>query len=197
MPKVMPVIVSSFLALTLVTTGTAAQQVDTKGEKDLVAEGQKIDKAAAPADSSRVTDRIVKEWNGTKFTFEPNTAPRELTSADVQNLRQKKLGYGEISILLALTAKQADPNTAKSLSEILAMRQGGGGWGKLAQELGYKNLGSVVKSVKATEHQVGGAAAERGQKPETAGKPDKPEKIEKVEKLDKPERPEKPQRAAR
>jgi hypothetical protein len=196
MRKVMSVVMSVALVLTLFGTGVAAERVDTKEEKDLVAEGQKIDKAAAPSDPSRVTARIVSEWNGTKFTFGPNSAPRELTAQDVQRLRQKRLGYGEISILLALTAKQPDPATAKSLGEILAMRQADGGWGTVAKELGYKNLGAVLKSVKATAHEVAAVSAARGPKLDTTRKAEKLEKNEKIakpEKPDKPERPEKPQ----
>jgi len=125
-----------------------------KADKHLATLGQKIDRATAPADSSRVTARIVDEWSSTKFTFDANSAPRSLTVQDVENLRAKGLGYGEISILLGLTANQPNPLTAKSLNEILALRQPGQGWGQLARELGYKNLGVVVKSVKATEKDV-------------------------------------------
>lgn len=111
---------------------------------------------------------------------------RALTAQDVQSLRAKGLGFGEISILLALTAKQPDSATAKSLSDILAMRQAGEGWGKLARDLGYKSLGSVIKSVKATEQSVTRVAMERSEKAEK--KPEKPARPE------KPERPERPGR---
>jgi hypothetical protein len=198
MRKVMSVIVSGVLTLTLFGTSVAAEPVDTKAEKDLVAAGHKIDRAAAPSDPSRVTSRIVSEWSGTKFTFEPNSAPRELTVQDIQKLRQKRLGYGEISILLALTAKQPDPVTAKSLGEILAMRQAGGGWGKLARDLGYKNLGAVLKSVKATAHDVATVSAARGPKLDTTRKAEKLEKNDRIAKPEKPnrvERPERPQHA--
>src|SRR5712692_3094230 len=143
------------LLTSLVWTGvlTAApavgQDVDTKGEKELTTVGQKIDKTGAGADAGRVTSRIVDEWKGTKFTFDSTSAPRELTAKDVQDLRAKRLGFGEISILLALAAKQPSAN-AKTVDQILALRQGVEGWGKIARDLGYKNLGSVVSSVKAT-----------------------------------------------
>ena len=176
------------LMIGLVAGPAAAQDVDAKGDKELTQLTQKIDKSAADRDGSRVTSKIVDEWKGTKFKFDANSAPRELTAQDVRDLRAKKLGYGEISILLALTAKQPNAATAKSLNEILAMRQsgeGGSGWGKLARDLGYKSLGSVVKSVKATEKDVTKVAMERSEKPDKSGKMDKPEK---------PERPEKPGR---
>src|SRR5713101_6380743 len=107
--------------IALVAGHVAAQAVDTKGDKELTQLTQKIDKSAAERDGGRVTSKIVDEWKGTKFKFDANSTPRELTTQDVRDLRAKKLGYGEISILLALTAKQ--PNSAKSVSEILAMRR--------------------------------------------------------------------------
>ena len=183
------------LMMALIAGHAAAQAVDTKGDKELTQLTQKIDKGAADRDGGRVTAKIVDEWKGTKFKFDPNSAPRELTAQDVQDLRAKKLGYGEISILLALTAKQPNSATAKSVSEIFAMRQSGEGWGKLARDLGYKNLGSVVKSVKATDKDLTKVAMERSDKPDKSGKMDKPDKLEKPDKPEKPDRPEKPEKA--
>ena len=165
--------------IALVAGSAAAQTVDTKGDKELTQLTQKIDKSAADRDGGRVTSKIVDEWKGTQFKFDPNSAPRELTAQDVQDLRAKKLGFGEISTLLALTANQPNSATAKSVNEILAMRQAGEGWGKLARDLGYKNLGSVVKSVKATDKDVTKVAMERSDKPEKPDRPEKPEKAEK------------------
>ncbi len=185
------------LTAVLIAGQAFAQDVDAKGEKELTAVGQKIDKTGAAADSGRVTTRIVDEWTGTKFRFEANGAPRELTAQDVQDLRAKRLGFGEISILLALTAKQTGSNP-KSVNEILAMRQRGEGWGKLARDLGYKNLGSVIASVKATDKGLAKVGTERAQQPEKAAgvdkpdkmdKPDKPERIQRVERPERPERP--------
>lgn len=189
-------ILLSMLMLTITVIGgqAAGQELDTKGEKELAARGQKIDKSAAQADRGRVTAKIVDEWSGTKLQFDATSAPRELTAQDLQNLRAKGLGFGEITILLALTANQPDSKTAKSLNKILAMRQAGTGWGKLARELGYKNLGSVLRSVKATERGVSQVAMERSGKPDKAGKPEKLEKPEKMGRMEKPERPEKPGR---
>ena len=181
--------------IALVAGSAAAQTVDTKGDKELTQLTQKIDKSAADRDGGRVTSKIVDEWKGTQFKFDPNSAPRELTAQDVQDLRAKKLGFGEISTLLALTAKQPNSATAKSVNEILAMRQAGEGWGKLARDLGYKNLGSVVKSVKATDKDVTKVAMERSDKPDKSGKMDKPDRLEKPDKPEKPDRPEKPEKA--
>jgi hypothetical protein len=195
------------LATLLIATPAAAQQVDTQGEKELTAAGQKVDKASASADSKHVTDKIVLQWKGTQFKFDAaDTTSRQLKAEDVQNLRQQKLGYGEISILLALAAKQ-DGTSPKSVNEILAMRQTDKmGWGNIAKALGYKSLGSVKQSVNATEAGIekvsASGKAEKGSqvdKAEKAAKPDKPEKTEKFDKperirVEKPERVEKPGR---
>ena len=191
------------LATLLIATPAAAQQVDTKGEKELTAHGQKIDKASTSADSGHVTGKIVDQWKGTQFTFEKGGTSRELTAKDVQDYRAKGLGYGEISILLALASKQ-DGTSPKSVNEILAMRQTDKmGWGNIAKTLGYKSLGSVNKSVKATEAGVekvaGSGKAEKVSgvdKPEKADKPEKTEKFDKPERVrvEKPERVEKPGR---
>ncbi|MBI2371069.1 MAG: response regulator [Deltaproteobacteria bacterium] len=96
------------------------------------------------------------EWRGTAFRFDATNPSRPLTAQDVRDLRAKGLGYGEISILLALTANQPNPATAKPLNEILARRRAGKGWGELARELGYKNLGSALR--------------ERGERQEKSGR---------------------------
>ena len=184
------------LTAVLVAGQAFAQEVDAKGEKELTAVGQKIDKTGAAADSGHVTTRIVDEWKGTKFRFDANGAPRELTAQDVQDLRAKRLGFGEISILLALTAKQTG-STPKSVNEILAMRQRGEGWGKLARDLGYRNLGSVIASVKATDKGLAKVGTERAQQPEKAAGVDKPDKMNKPDKPERIQRVERPERPGR
>ena len=189
--------VPALLAGMLIAGPAAGQAVDTKGEKELTTVGQRIDKTAASADGGRVTTRLVDEWKGTKFQFEAGSPPRAFTAQDVRDLRAKGLGFGEISTLLALTAKQTSAHP-KSLDEILAMRQGHEGWGKIARDLGYKNLGSVISSVKATDKGLTHVASDGSphvdkvsgvDKPEKVSKVDKPERIERVERPERPERP--------
>ena len=136
-----------FVTLALVTlliaTPAAAQQVDTKNEKELTAHGQKINKASASADAKHVTDKIVDQWKGTSFTFDKGGTPRQLTANDLQDYRAKGLGYGEISILLALAAKQ-DGTSPKSLNEILVMRQ--------TEKMGWGNIAKELRNVKPDTH---------------------------------------------
>ncbi len=182
-------------ALTVVLIGGPAAAQDLKGDKELTERGQKIDKAAGSADSGRVTDRIVNEWKGTTFTFN-STDSHQLAAGDVQGLRQKGLGFGEISILLALAAKQTSTDP-KSVNDILAKRKDGEGWGKIAKDLGYKDLGSVLKSVKSTEKGVDQAAHESRERAAKLEKSEKLERVEKPEKIERVERPERPERPGR
>lgn len=51
----------------------------------------------------------------------------------------------QISILLTREADQPDPITAKSASEILAMRRAGEGWEAIARALGGKNVHAIIE----------------------------------------------------
>lgn len=183
--RAMPV-VPIVLTAALFVHPVAAQDIDAKGGKELTELGQKIDRAADRAAPEQVVDKIVGEFKGKSFTFDTGGTPRPLAESDVRALRQK-LGFGEISILLALANQ-----SGKSVSDILAMRQSGEGWGDLARDLKLKNLGLVIKSVKATEKNVDRVALQRREgRLETAAKPDRPERMERPE---RPMRPEKPGR---
>ncbi len=195
MPRFMSVGLLLPCALTLVLAARPAGAQDVKGDKELTERGQKIDKAASTADSRHVTDRIVDEWKGTTFKFSASDS-HQLTAADVQSLRQKGLGFGEISTLLALAAKQTS-TSPKSVNDILAMRTAGAGWGKIAKDLGYKNLGSVLKSVKSAEKGVDRVAKADDKRADKIGRTDKVEKMDKpgrIERIERPERAERPGR---
>lgn len=58
------------------------------------------------------------------------------------DLRAERMGYGEISHALVLS-EMAD----RSLEEIVAMRDGGKGWGQIAEDLGVR-LGKVRRETK-------------------------------------------------
>lgn len=202
--------VSLTLTLALIAASVSAQQVEVSVEKQqMLAAGQTIDANAAQVGSSRATSKIVEQWQGTTFTFDKGDAPRELTAQDVQDYRAKGLGYGGISILLALAANQ-DGTDPRSVNEILAMRQTDRmGWGNVAKALGYKSLGAVVSSVKKTDPILTAEKAEKGAKPaktakpektakiDKADRPDRPEKVEKVEKMERVERVERIERPER
>lgn len=183
------------LALILMAGPVWAQ--DAESERQLVAAGKQVDQSAAGTYQGRITAKLVDQWKGTQFTFANGATPRELTAQDVQEYRNKGLGYGNLAILLAMAAKQSGPR-ARSVNEILAMRQSKGmGWGAVAAALGYTSLGEVQSSVKKTDQAL---RVEKADKPAKTGKvdrtakvdaverPNKPEKIEKIEKVEKMEK---------
>ncbi len=195
------------LGLTLIGAPISARPAEVSVEKQqLLAAGQTVDANAAEVGSGRATSKLVEQWQGTTFTFDKGDQPRELTAEAVQYYRAQGLGYGGISILLALAANQ-DGTDPKSVNEILAMRQSDSkmGWGNVAKALGYKSLGEVVSSVRRSDPTLKTEKTEKGARSETTAKidkadhpnrPDKVEKvkIEKVERLERLEKFERPER---
>ena len=125
-----------------------------------------------PAGERRVTDAIAKDY--------------KVGPSVVTDLRNRKMGYGEITIALALSQELMKQNKTLSQSQaldtILAKRTAGEGWGQIAHDLHLK-LGHVRSELKKAEKQV--ARVERA------------EKAEKVEKMEKPEKPAKVERPGR
>lgn len=143
-----------------------------------------------------------------------STAPRaEALAAEfgvatetVTSLRNQKRGWGTITIELAM-AKQittANPagylDMATALARIEAMRTQGLGWGRIAQDLGFK-LGPVVSAVQRARHNAMHAArppapasAARDAKPERDdhGRPERPDRLDRPNRPDRPDRPGRP-----
>lgn len=165
---------------------------DQKRTVELQERAQRIDAAAAktstPEGQQRVTDAIAKE-----FKVSDNTVT---TLHD-----QKKLGFGEVTITLALAqelSKRDKISMSAATDQILARREAGAGWGKIANDLGFK-LGRVVADVHRTEKKV--TAVERAErKQDRTGKGDKDDRLDKADrsdKMDRADKPEKPERAER
>ena len=170
-----------------VTTATAQSSgpmdpSEQKHAERLGVEAKELDakagKAGTPEGQRRVTDAIAKD-----FKVDPSV---------VTDLRNRKMGFGEITIALALSQELMKQDKTMSqqqaLDTILAKRTAGEGWGKIAHDLHLK-LGHVRSKVEKAEKQV--ARLERSEKAE------KPEKMEKVEKMEKPEKPAKVERPGR
>src|SRR3989441_9696626 len=170
-----------------VTTATAQSSgpldpSEQKHAERLGAEAKELDaragKAGTPEGQRRVTDAIAKD-----FKVDPSV---------VTDLRNRKMGFGEITIALALSQELMKQDKTMSqqpaLDTILAKRTAGEGWGKIAHDLHLK-LGHVRSKVEKAEKQV--ARLERSEKAE------RPEKMEKVEKMEKPEKPAKVERPGR
>ena len=107
--------------------------------------------------------------------------------ARIQGLRDQKLGYGGVSIVLSLAQTMPGGITDGNVQKIMALRQGPPvmGWGKIAKELGLK-LGPVISKVKkiSAEARKQAARIKKGEK----GKMEKHERHEKPEKMGRPEK---------
>lgn len=156
----------------------------TTEEKQLASEQKSID--AAARSSAPRADALAREFG--------------VTTETVDGLRAQKRGWGTITIELAmaqeLTRRDAtnypDMNTA--LAKIETMRAGGSGWGRIAQDLGFK-LGPVVSAVQRARVEMRREVrAARTERTEKADKPDKAERGSRADRPDRPPRPDKPER---
>ena len=135
----------------------------------------------------------------------------KVQQSTVTTLReQKKLGFGDIAIVLGLAQEEAKREKVPldvAIDRVVARRETGAGWGQVAHDLDLK-LGKVVSEVK--EVGKGLAAVQKpdrvepakGEKPEVGrpeklGMPERPEKLEKLEKPAKAEQIEKLERPAK
>lgn len=198
MKKVKLSLLLSGLVICTAAAFTAAADIPLYGGNDenkLTTAADSLNNTAArPAGEQRVVEHI-------KTMFKVND---DL----VQNLRAKGLGYGEITIVLALANKLPGGDiefpdrggiTDANIQKVLALRQGPPvlGWGQVAKQLGLK-LGPVVSAAQklkkaAAAPKQGKVAAPKSAMPGPAAKPDRPEKIDRPEKPEKMEKPEKPE----
>lgn len=111
------------------------------GQKKLDTDGARV-MAARPDGRRRVAETIAKQFN----------VPEKL----VDDLRGRKIGYGEITVALALSQqlmKRDKVTQQKALDSVLRLRKSGQGWGVIARGLGLK-LSDVVSDVKKTDKQL-------------------------------------------
>lgn len=130
---------------------------EMKHAERLQTEAKEIDadaaRTASPEGQKRVNDTIAKQ-----FKVDP---------AIIVNLRNRRVGFGEATVALALSKElmkqDKSLNQQQALDQILAKRAAGEGWGRIAQDFGLK-LGRVRADVERAEKQV--ARVERGDKVE-------------------------------
>jgi hypothetical protein len=119
----------------LAVTGTAWADL-SKAEKNLEWESKRLnDTAAKPDGEKAVVKRLVAELKATEL--------------QVQALRDRKLDYGEIAIVLSLAQRMTGGATDANALKVLSMRQGPpiAGWDDVARQLGTK-LGTIVSQVR-------------------------------------------------
>jgi hypothetical protein len=121
----------------------------------------------------------------------------QLTPEEIQELRAKKQGWGEITIQLAMaqhlstTDATTYPTLQSALVKIESLRGEKMGYGNIAKELGFK-LGPVVNDAKQVRNEL--ARDLRAERVQKAEKLEKTERAERTERPTRPERPERPQR---
>jgi hypothetical protein len=141
----------SMLVLSLTMLG-AAWAAESKEEINLRKDAAAIDTTAGHAQGEKVVVQRMK----TDFS---------VTDAQVQGMRDKKMGYGEISIVLSLCKKMPGGATEANIQQVMTMRQGPPimGWSEVAKKLGT-TLGPAVSQVRNVHREVN-----REMKHETGG----------------------------
>ncbi len=114
-----------------------AKSATAKDEKKLKTEITMLNKdAGLPHGEQVVMDKLAKEFS--------------VNNDKITALRDKKLGFGEIAAVLALTDRMSGGINDANLNKVVSMHESGGGWAKLAKDLNV-DLGSVAKKVGSLE----------------------------------------------
>jgi hypothetical protein len=162
---------------------TAAVKPLTEAERKTVEELQAVQKqfdtdaarlmAASPNGRRRVAEAIARQFS--------------VPEPSVNALRARRMGYGELTIALALSQqllrRDRSLSPQQAIDRIVAARTSGQ-WGPVARELNLR-LADVITDVKKAGKQLAKldaattARAEKYDKMATAQKPVKPEKVEK------------------
>ena len=134
-------IIISTLLLSLAAAGTVLA-AETREEKNLNKEAAAISATAKTSQGEKVVvGRLEKEFN--------------VTDTRIRGLRAKKLGYGEISIVLSLAQKMSGGTTDANIQQVMTLRQGPPrmGWGEVCKKLGAK-LGPMVSQMRTMNRET-------------------------------------------
>ena len=180
-------VLSGLMAVGLFLCGTLSARAAEEEDKQLKAATEELNReAAASGNETKKAESLAQQFS--------------VDVATVQQMRDKKQGWGEISTQLALAQQLSKkepgtyPSTAEALSRVETLRDQGKGYGGIANELGFK-LGPVVSSVKQSRNAI--QTASRANRPETTGGTGIGNNSNKGERPDRLERPEKPERSNR
>ena len=166
----------------------ALTDAERKTVEELLAEQKRLDSgsarvmAATPDGRRRVTETIARQFG--------------VADKVVDELRARKMGYGEASITLALSQQlmKTGLTQQQAIDKVVGMRKSGMGWGVVARDLGLK-LGRVISDVKRADAQLVKLDAVNPAKTEKVEKVAKAEKPHKPEKMERPTKPEKADKA--
>ncbi len=171
------------VGLALSAASYAAAEDATKDEQKLERTSTDVDEdAARPEGQKNVESQLKSEY--------------KVDDARIQGLRDQKMGYGEISIALALASKLPGGITDANVAKIMAERNGPPkmGWGQVAKKNGT-TVGKINGRVKGVDtavrkhEKVEGKAHEKSEKSEHHDKAERAERSEKAERHEKSEHP--------
>ena len=122
-------------------------QAERKMSEELWVEQRKVDSdtratAATPDGGKRIAEAIAKQM--------------DVTDKLVTDLRGRKLGYGEITVALAVSRqlmKRDKLTQQQALDRVLGPRRSGQGWGAIARDLNVK-LDDVLSDVRKTDKRL-------------------------------------------
>jgi hypothetical protein len=122
-------------------------QAERKMSEELWVEQRKVDSdtratAATPDGRKRIAEAIAKQM--------------DVTDKLVTDLRGRKLGYGEITVALAVSRqlmKRDKLTQQQALDRVLGPRRSGQGWGAIARDLNVK-LDDVLSDVRKTDKRL-------------------------------------------
>ena len=162
----------------------AADDRPSRDEQKLESTAADLDKdASEPAGEKRVEEKLEARFH--------------VGDKRIDALRARKLGYGEIAIVLALAQKLPGGINDANVSKIMAERQGPPvmGWGRIAQKEKV-SLGKVLSDVHRTDESLRERDHDRGRgeraDKEHGEKAERPERAERLEHQERMERPENP-----
>jgi hypothetical protein len=167
----------------------AAQGKPSKDERNLSQLSTNMDKdASGPDGQKRVEQRLKSEF--------------KVDDARLQDLRGRRLGYGEMAIALSLAQRMPGGITDANMQTIMSMRQGQPpmGWGQICKQEGvslgkvlapmrHLDAGARAERAEGRKHDERGEKAGRSERPERSERPDRSDRIERQDRIERPENP--------
>ncbi len=128
-------------ALLLVTmTGIAMAKTSTSSATDI----KKLDSGIT------MIDKDASMPNGEKIVMDRITKEFKLKEDQIQTLRGKNMGLGEIAAVYAFADKMKGGVTEENVNKVVELRQGNKSWDQVAKSLDVK-LGKIAKKVDSIE----------------------------------------------
>ena len=131
-------------------------QAERQTLEELRAEQKRLDTdsarvmAATPDGRQRVTETIAKHFN--------------VPEKAVTDLRSRKMGYGEVTVAMALAQqvvrREKTLTQPEAADKLVALRKSGQNWAIIARDRGLK-LGDAVSAVKKADQHLGKITAAR------------------------------------